>query len=100
MIIGARDGAYINVHLQPGARNSRIAGRHGDALKVSVREPAADGRANTAAARLLATWLGVDAESITLVSGRTSRRKRFFIAGIDRAAAARAVQSLVREEGA
>ncbi|HEX2420685.1 MAG TPA: DUF167 domain-containing protein [Acidimicrobiia bacterium] len=95
MIIAARDGAYINVHVQPGARNNRIVGRQGDALKVSVREPPADGRANAAVARMLASWLGVAAGSITLVAGRTSRRKRFFVAGIDPAAAAHAVASLI-----
>jgi hypothetical protein len=95
MIIAARDGAYINVHVQPGARNNRIVGRQGDALKVAVREPPADGRANAAVARMLASWLGVAAGSITLVAGRTSRRKRFFVAGIDPAAAAHAVASLI-----
>jgi uncharacterized protein (TIGR00251 family) len=94
MISAARDGAYINVHVQPGARNSRIAGRHGDALKVSVREPPADGRANAAVAGILASWLGVAAENITLVAGRTSRRKRFFVAGIEPEAATRAVESV------
>ncbi|MGH8957713.1 MAG: DUF167 domain-containing protein [Acidimicrobiia bacterium] len=74
MIIAARDGAYINVHVQPGARNSRIAGRYGDALKVSVREPPTEGRANSAVAEMLASWLGVAAERITLVAGRTSRK--------------------------
>ena len=97
MISAAGDGTYINVHVQPGARNSRIAGRHGDALKVSVREPPADGRANAAVAGILASWLGVAAENITLVSGRTSRRKRFFVAGIDPDAAARAVESVAGE---
>ena len=98
IVTAARDGAYVNVHVQPGARFSRIVGRHGDALKVSVREPPADGRANAAVARLLALWLGVAAENITLVAGQTSRRKRFFIA--DPTAAERAVESLLREHDA
>lgn len=97
MISAARDGTYINVHVQPGARNSRIAGRHGDALKVSVREPPADGRANAAVAGILASWLGVAAKNITLLAGRTSRRKRFFVAGIDPEAVARAVESVAGE---
>lgn len=77
-----RDGAaVIGVHAQPGAARRGIRGRHGDALKVSVTAPPADGRANAAIAAVLAEALGVRPSAVTLVSGAGHRRKRFRVAG-------------------
>jgi len=52
------------------------AGEDG-ALTIYVRERAVDGKATEAAARLLAEHLGVPRRDIELVSGATSRIKRF-----------------------
>lgn len=74
----AADGAWIlRVHAQPGARRSEVAGLHGDALKVRVREAALEGRANEALARFIAEALGVARSSVVLLSGEKSREKRF-----------------------
>jgi uncharacterized protein (TIGR00251 family) len=62
----------LKVRVAPGARRPGIAGRHGDAWKVRVSAPAADGRANDAVLGLLADTLGVD---VRLVSGHRSRDK-------------------------
>ncbi|OGN34855.1 MAG: hypothetical protein A3I39_03260 [Candidatus Yanofskybacteria bacterium RIFCSPLOWO2_02_FULL_47_9b] len=48
--------------------------------KVSVKEPAVDGRANEAITRTLAKHFKVARSSVRLVSGQTSRRKIFEIA--------------------
>ncbi|MFD4182345.1 DUF167 domain-containing protein [Rhodococcus sp. NPDC058514] len=42
-----------------------------------VRAPAVEGRANKAAEELLAEHLGVSKSAVRLVSGQTSRHKRF-----------------------
>ncbi|HXS51578.1 MAG TPA: DUF167 domain-containing protein [Usitatibacter sp.] len=74
----AADGAWIlRVHAQPGARRTEVAGMHGDSLKVRVREPALEDRANEALARFLADALGVARRDVTLASGARSREKRF-----------------------
>ncbi len=74
----AADGAWIlRVHAQPGARRTEVAGLHGDALKVRVREPALEDRANEALAQFLADALGVARRDVVLASGAKSREKRF-----------------------
>ncbi|HEY9312759.1 DUF167 domain-containing protein [Williamsia sp.] len=49
------------------------------ALTVFVREPATEGKANIAVAALLAKHFGVAKSRVTLISGATSRTKRFRI---------------------
>jgi uncharacterized protein (TIGR00251 family) len=74
-----RDGnVIVSVHVQPGARDNRVMGLHGDALKVRVTAPPVDGKANQAVATLLATVLDA---SVELVGGASSRRKRFRVTG-------------------
>ena len=46
-------------------------------LTIHVREPAVDGKANDAVARLLAAHLQLPRSRVELVSGATSRQKRF-----------------------
>ncbi|BBZ42408.1 DUF167 domain-containing protein [Mycobacterium conspicuum] len=48
-------------------------------LTIYVREPAVDGKANDAVVRLLAAHLQLPRSRVELVSGTTSRRKRFRI---------------------
>lgn len=49
---------------------------------VSCREPATEGRANEAIARLLAGWLGVPRTSVRFVSGGRTRAKLVEVGGL------------------
>ena len=73
----------IAVHAQPGAGRTELVGRHGDALKIRVAVPPERGKANEALAAALADAFGVKAAEVTIVSGETSRTKRFKVAGVD-----------------
>jgi uncharacterized protein (TIGR00251 family) len=73
----------LRVHVQPGAGRTAVVGRHGDSLKLKVAAPPQGGRANEAVAGLLATTLGVDRGAVVLVSGASSRAKRFRIGPVD-----------------
>jgi uncharacterized protein len=80
------DGAWVlSIHAQPGAKRTEVAGLHGDALKIRVKAPALDDRANKALAEFIAGRLGVARRDVTLVSGARSREKRFEVrgAGVD-----------------
>ncbi|RMG90979.1 MAG: DUF167 domain-containing protein, partial [Zetaproteobacteria bacterium] len=77
----AKDGIYINVHAQPGARRPAVRGIHGPAIKIAVREAAQDGRANAAILAILSKNLGVAKADIELTAGMASRRKRVYVHG-------------------
>ena len=68
----------VAVKVKPGSRKGPLVevDSTGD-LTIYVREPAVDGRANDAAARLLAAHLQLPRSQVELVSGAASRQKRF-----------------------
>lgn len=73
----------VTVWVKPGARRPAVGGQRQGALVVAVSEPAQDGRATEAAARQLASALGVPRRQVTLVAGATSRTKVFEVPGAD-----------------
>ena len=73
-------GLLLDVHAQPGARRSAIVGEHGGRLKIALRAPPVDGRANEELVACLAGHLALPRSSISLVSGAGSRTKRVAIA--------------------
>jgi len=77
------DGCMLRVWAVPGASRAGLTGLHGDALRVRVTAPPADGRANREIVRLLAPVLGVREGDVTLVGGSSGRRKRIHVRGLD-----------------
>ncbi len=75
-------GTIISLHLQPGAKRSAVCGMYGDALKLSVKSPPVDGRANAALREFLAAELGIPLAAVKLLSGMTGRDKRIHISGM------------------
>ena len=74
--------AVLSLHIQPGARNTAVAGLHGDALKIRLAAPPVDGKANQCLIEFLAQRLDVAKSRIELVSGESSRAKRVRVAGL------------------
>jgi uncharacterized protein (TIGR00251 family) len=76
------EGATLRVRAQPGAKKDALLGERAGALRVAVTAAPERGKANEAIVELLARSLGVRRAEITLLSGETSRDKRFLIHGI------------------
>ena len=76
------EGQLLQVRVHPGARRSAIEGWHGPALRVSVTASPSEGRANRAVAELLAAACGVAPSSVELVTGASSRDKRFRVGSL------------------
>lgn len=76
-----RDGdtLLLQIHAQPGASRTEVAGLHGQALKVRVSMPPVDGRANQELVAFLAGLTGARRSDVRLVSGESARQKRFAI---------------------
>jgi uncharacterized protein (TIGR00251 family) len=76
------EGCILAVRAQTGARRAALAGEQGDALKVVVTAAPEQGKANKALVDVLRKALGLKRSQVELVSGETSRDKRFLIRGL------------------
>jgi uncharacterized protein (TIGR00251 family) len=79
------EGWLLPVRAQPGARKAGVLGERAGALRVAVTAPPEDGKANKALTELLRNLLGLRRSQIELVSGLTSRDKRFLVRGLNQA---------------
>jgi uncharacterized protein len=77
------DGVAVRLHVVPNASRTRVDGPHGDALKIHLQTPPADGRANRELIRLLAATVGCAKSDVRLAAGAASRRKTVILRGID-----------------
>ena len=62
-------------HVQPGADRSEFSGLHGDRIKLRLKAPATDGKANIELIAFLSKSFGVAKNQIGLDKGTTSRQK-------------------------
>ena len=65
----------LRVHIIPNAKIDKISGEYNSAIKIKLRAPAVDGKANAALRRFLAERLSVPQRAIVLESGERSRDK-------------------------
>jgi len=72
-------GVVLRVHLQPRAARDRVAGLHGEALKIALTAPPVENAANTALLAFLSALLQIPRSSVSLVSGGKSREKRVLV---------------------
>ena len=73
----------VQVRVVPRASRNEVAGLVGDALKLRLRAPPVEGKANLALTEFLADQLGVRRRDIALISGETGRLKRVRISGVN-----------------
>ncbi len=67
----------------PGASRDEVAGTMGSAVKIKLRAPPVEGRANEALIEFLADRLDLPRRAISLERGDTSRQKLLRIEGLD-----------------
>jgi uncharacterized protein (TIGR00251 family) len=90
------EGCVLPVRAQPGARKAGVLGEQAGALKVAVTAPPEDGRANKALLEVLREALGLKRSQLELLSGETSRDKRFLIRGVAKAELAARIVTLTQ----
>jgi len=80
-----REAAVIlAVRVQPRASKDEIAGVMAGALKVRLRAPALEDRANEALCEFLAELLKTPKAAVRILSGHHSRSKRVEVRGVTR----------------
>jgi len=76
------EGCVLPIRAQPGAREARIVGAHAGSVKIAVTAPADQGKANKSLIQLLCEVLGLKPSQLEILTGQTSRQKRFLIRGL------------------
>jgi uncharacterized protein len=92
-------GAILPVLAHAGARRNAILGQRAGALRVAVTSPPERGKANEAIQTLLAESLDIKPGRMSLISGPTSRQKRFLIDGMDSAELLARLAKVLGEDG-
>lgn len=77
---GDEHACRLSLRAQPGARRSGVVGMWNGHLKVAVRAPAEDGRANEELLSVLAEALELPRRALTLERGAQARLKQVSIA--------------------
>jgi len=93
VVRAAPNGVVVAVWVVPRSSRDEVSGLHGGALRVRVKVPPEQGRANKAAASLVAGALG--GHSGEILSGGTSRRKQILVTGVGLPEALRILESLL-----
>jgi uncharacterized protein (TIGR00251 family) len=73
---------FFRVRVQPRASKDEISGEMAGALKVRLRAPALEDRANEALVEFLAQLLKTPRSAVRILSGERSRTKRIEIRGV------------------
>lgn len=71
----------LEIKVIPGAKKDALSEQNG-AVKVHLRAPAVDGKANAALVKFLAEHYGVKTSQIEVIKGLKSRHKVINILGI------------------
>jgi uncharacterized protein (TIGR00251 family) len=89
------NGAVVlPVKVVPRANKSEFVGVEGDAIKIRLKAPPVDGKANEALVRFVAELFAIPRANVEIVSGTTGRRKLVSVRGVT---AAKAEQLLLTE---
>ena len=74
------DNSYrISVRVHPRAKHNEVSRDESGQIHVRTTAPPADGKANKAVVKLLATYLGVAPSRISLLRGQAHRDKQFLV---------------------
>jgi len=96
----AREGGVeFAVIVSAGSSRPGVRGVHGSALKVAVSAAPERGKANAELEEAVAGFLMMPVRAVSVVSGRTSRRKRMLVKGLSGERLQQAVGGLAGRNG-
>lgn len=78
-----KDCILIKVHIVPNSSKTQIVGTHGDRLKLKIKAPPVDGKANEEIVSFLSKTLNIKKNQIELMTGQTSKSKNLLIKAFD-----------------
>ena len=90
-----KDGVTLTVKAVPRATKSEIAGVEDTWVRVRVKAPPVDGKANEALVKFFAALFGVPKGAVSIISGDTARLKRVKITGMTAEKAKEALSAVI-----
>jgi uncharacterized protein (TIGR00251 family) len=72
----------VKIKVEPRSSKSAVVGRYGDALKVKLTSPPAEGKANKELIEVLSRKFGINKKDVEIVLGQTSKNKIVKLHGI------------------
>lgn len=75
-------GLVVSCHIQPGASRTAVSGMYGNELKIALKAPPVDGKANQELCRFFSETFRIPSGAVQLLSGHASRKKRIFLRGV------------------
>ena len=69
------DDLILNVRVEPRSSRPGISGPYGDGIKVKLKSPPVDGKANSELIAILAKEYGIPKRDVEIVSGMNSKKK-------------------------
>jgi uncharacterized protein (TIGR00251 family) len=77
--------ATLRFHIVPNAKQNKVMGEHGAAIKIKLHAPAVEGKANAVLRSFLAEELKISERRIVLERSQKSREKVIYIEGMNEA---------------
>ena len=71
----ADGGVILSCHVQPNASRTAVSGMYGAELKIALKSPPVDGKANKELCRFLTDTFKLSSSSAEVISGHASDRK-------------------------
>jgi uncharacterized protein (TIGR00251 family) len=90
-LLSHSEGTLLRLHIQPKASKTAIIGKHGDRLKIAIKSPPVDGKANAELCKFIAKSCRVPKSAVQILRGESCRQKDILIFGITPMAIAQAL---------
>lgn len=78
-----KNTVILKVKLVPKSSIDEITGVYGDALKIKIKAPPVEGKANKACCNYLAKIIGIPPKNISVIKGHKSKEKLICIENIN-----------------
>lgn len=74
-----KDGFVIKIHVVPNSSKTQVIGEHGDRLKVKIKAPPVDGKANAEVIEFFSKFFGLKKNQVEIIVGETSKSKNILL---------------------
>lgn len=79
-----KGGVFLSIHVVTGSKTNNIVGIFGKKLKVKVKSPPVDNRANEEIVNFFASCFDLSRSNIQIVKGTRSKSKVIFLEGLSK----------------